>query len=57
MLSQLGINVLRLLRVAIGPVLLGDLPKGASRPLTDTERLALDRAMRQASADRGRGLR
>ena len=57
MLSQLGINVLRLLRVAIGPVQLGDLPKGASRPLTDTERLALDRAMRQASADRGRGLR
>lgn len=57
MLSQLGINVLRLLRVAIGPVRLGDLPKGASRPLTDTERLALDRAMRQASADRGRGLR
>jgi 23S rRNA pseudouridine2605 synthase len=57
MLSQLGINVLRLLRVAIGPVALGDLPKGASRPLTDTEKLALDRAMRQASAGRGRRLR
>ncbi len=57
MLSQLGINVLRLLRVAIGPVVLGDLPKGASRPLTDTEKLTLDRAMRQASAGRGRRLR
>jgi 23S rRNA pseudouridine2605 synthase len=56
MLSQLGINVLRLLRVAIGPVVLGDLPKGASRPLTDTEKLALDREMRRASAGRGRRL-
>jgi 23S rRNA pseudouridine2605 synthase len=52
-LSQLGINVLRLLRVAIGPVVLGDLPKGASRTLKDTEKLALDRVMRQASAGRG----
>ena len=48
MVSQLGINVLRLLRVAIGPVVLGNLPKGASRPLKDPEKLALDRAMRQA---------
>jgi 23S rRNA pseudouridine2605 synthase len=29
MLAQLGIDVLRLLRVAIGPLLLGELPKGA----------------------------
>ena len=57
MLSQLGINVLRLLRVAIGSVVLGNLPKGASRPLKDPEKLALDRAMRQASAGRGRRLR
>jgi 23S rRNA pseudouridine2605 synthase len=57
MLSQLGMTVLRLLRVAIGPVMLGDLSKGASRPLKDTEKLALDRAMRQASAGRGRRLR
>ena len=57
MLLQLGINVLRLLRVAIGPVVLGDLPKGGSRPLTAQEKLALDRAMRQASAGRGRRLR
>jgi 23S rRNA pseudouridine2605 synthase len=46
MLSQLGVNVLRLLRVAIGPLVLGKLPKGASRPLTDEEKHALDRAMR-----------
>jgi 23S rRNA pseudouridine2605 synthase len=57
MFSQLGISVLRLLRVAIGPVVLGDLPKGASRPLTETEKLALDRAMRKASAGRGATLR
>jgi 23S rRNA pseudouridine2605 synthase len=57
MVSQLGINVLRLLRVAMGPVVLGNLPKGASRPLKDPEKLALDRAMRQASAGRGRRLR
>jgi 23S rRNA pseudouridine2605 synthase len=57
MFSQLGISVLRLLRVAIGPVVLGNLPKGASRPLTETEKLALDRAMRKASAGRGATLR
>ena len=47
MLAPLGINVLRLLRVAIGPQVLGDLQKGASRSLTDGEKRALDRAMRQ----------
>jgi 23S rRNA pseudouridine2605 synthase len=57
MLSQLGIIVLRLLRVAIGSVVLGNLPKGASRPLTATEKLTLDRAMRRASAGRGGRLR
>jgi 23S rRNA pseudouridine2605 synthase len=52
MLSQLGINVLRLLRVAIGPLVLGKLPKGASRPLTDEEKHALDRAMRSGTNER-----
>jgi 23S rRNA pseudouridine2605 synthase len=47
MLAQLGIDVLRLLRVAIGPLILGKLPKGVSRPLTDAEKQALDRAMQQ----------
>jgi 23S rRNA pseudouridine2605 synthase len=45
MLARLGINTLRLLRVAIGPLALGELAKGASRSLTDAEKLALDRAM------------
>src|SRR5579863_9019933 len=40
MLAQLGVEVLRLLRVAIGPLRLGDLRKGASRPLTDDEKQA-----------------
>ncbi len=38
MLSELGIEVLRLVRVAIGPVKLGDLPKDNARPLTDEEK-------------------
>lgn len=46
MLEQLGIEVLRLVRVAIGPLVLGELAKGASRPLTTKEKLELDAAMR-----------
>jgi len=45
MLEHLGIGVLRLVRVAIGPLALGDLAKGASRPLTAEEKSALDRAI------------
>jgi 23S rRNA pseudouridine2605 synthase len=41
MLSELGIEVLRLVRVAVGSVELGDLPKGKTRPLTDEEKEAL----------------
>jgi 23S rRNA pseudouridine2605 synthase len=41
MLSELGIEVLRLVRVAIGTVVLGDLSKGKWRPLTDEEKEAL----------------
>jgi 23S rRNA pseudouridine2605 synthase len=41
MLSELGIEVLRLVRVAIGEVRLGDLPKGKARPLTNEEKDAL----------------
>jgi 23S rRNA pseudouridine2605 synthase len=47
MLEELKIEVLRLVRVAIGPLALGDLPKGASRPLEHEEKQALDRAMRK----------
>ncbi len=45
MLETLSIKVLRLIRVAIGPLALGHLAKGAVRLLTPDERLALDRAM------------
>jgi 23S rRNA pseudouridine2605 synthase len=41
MLSELGIEVLRLVRVAIGPVVLGDLPKGKWRRLTVEEKETL----------------
>jgi 23S rRNA pseudouridine2605 synthase len=42
MLDALGIEVLRLVRVAIGAVELGKLPKGASRPLTPQEKSTLN---------------
>jgi len=45
MLEALGIEVLRLVRFAIGPLVLGDLPKGGSRELTDEEKHALDIAI------------
>lgn len=45
MLDALGIEVLRLIRVSIGPLLLGDLPKGAHRPLTSAELAALNLAL------------
>ena len=46
MLEGLGIEVLRLIRVAIGPLGLGDLAKGGVRPLTRDEKVEIDRAMR-----------
>lgn len=46
MLGELGIEVLRLVRVAIGRVELGDLPKGQVRELTSKEREALSRVPR-----------
>ncbi|HEY6945707.1 MAG TPA: pseudouridine synthase [Candidatus Acidoferrum sp.] len=48
MLEHLNVAVLRLVRVAIGPLALGDLRKGATRALTAEEKQALDRAMRFA---------
>lgn len=45
MLEQLQIEVLRLVRVAIGPLELGQLPKGGVRSLTPAEKRAVDRAM------------
>jgi 23S rRNA pseudouridine2605 synthase len=46
MLEELNTEVLRIVRVAIGPLALGDLPKGATRALKHKEKQALDRAMR-----------
>jgi len=45
MLAALGKEVLRLVRVAIGPLQLGNLPKGTFRPLTQDEKRSLDGAM------------
>ena len=45
LLEHLKIEVLRLVRIAIGPLTLGDLAKGATRVLTDKEKQMLDRAM------------
>jgi len=43
MLDTRGVEVLRLIRVAVGPLLLGDLPKGSHRRLTMDEVLSLCR--------------
>lgn len=45
MLSALGLQVLRLVRVAIGPLQLGELAKGTFRALTNEEKRLLDRAI------------
>ena len=45
MFQQLGVEVLRLVRVSIGPLSLGQLPKGQTRVLTAAEKRALDHAM------------
>jgi 23S rRNA pseudouridine2605 synthase len=46
MMEAMGIEVLRLVRVAIGPLQLGDLAKGEYRDLTAEEKQMLDRAGR-----------
>jgi 23S rRNA pseudouridine2605 synthase len=54
MLAACGIGVLRLIRIAIGPLQLGDLAKGASRELALQEKESLDRAMRGSGRQVGR---
>jgi len=49
MLEHLQIEVLRLVRVAIGPLTLGDLAKGKTRVIQKDEKQALDRAMKIAT--------
>jgi 23S rRNA pseudouridine2605 synthase len=52
MQETLGVEVLRLIRVAIGPLPLGDLPKSGVRALTPEEKLAMDGAMLATSKSR-----
>jgi 23S rRNA pseudouridine2605 synthase len=47
MMESMGAEVLRLVRVAIGPLQLGDLARGKCRNLTREEKRMLDRAMRK----------
>jgi 23S rRNA pseudouridine2605 synthase len=46
LLEAQGVRVLRLVRVSIGPLELGDLKKGSVRRLTPEEKKAIDRAVR-----------
>jgi 23S rRNA pseudouridine2605 synthase len=50
MLEAMAIEVLRLVRVAIGPMTLGNLAKGGCRELTEEEKAALDDAIKAKSA-------
>jgi 23S rRNA pseudouridine2605 synthase len=45
LLEALEVQVLRLVRVSIGPLELGDLKKGSTRPLTPEEKKDMDRAL------------
>jgi 23S rRNA pseudouridine2605 synthase len=54
MLAGLGVEVLRLVRVAIGPLILGDLSRGAVRSLTQAEKRKLDAAMNHKPAPTGK---
>jgi len=50
MMESLGVEVLRLVRVAIGPLQLGNLAKGQHRGLTVEEKRMLDRKMKEKSS-------
>lgn len=57
MLSTSGIEVLRLVRIGIGPLRLGDLAKGSVRKLTETEKRALDAEISRLTSGRTRGVK
>jgi 23S rRNA pseudouridine2605 synthase len=50
MIEGMGVDVLRLIRVAIGPLQLGDLAKGEYRALLQEEKQMLDRRLREKSS-------
>jgi 23S rRNA pseudouridine2605 synthase len=50
MLEASGVSVLQLVRVSIGPLELGDLKKGAIRPLTNDEKRSLDVGIRRGGS-------
>jgi 23S rRNA pseudouridine2605 synthase len=52
MLEQMGVEVLRLVRIAIGPLMLGELGKGKTRTLDAGEKRALDRAIKILASQR-----
>ena len=45
LLDALDVEVLRLIRIAIGPLQLGDLKKGATRPLKNDEKQGIDHVL------------
>jgi 23S rRNA pseudouridine2605 synthase len=51
-LEGLDVEVLRLIRVAIGPLLVGELPKGSWRPLRAEEKSGMDVALRHNAGRR-----
>jgi 23S rRNA pseudouridine2605 synthase len=51
MMESIGVEVLRLVRVAIGPLQLGNLAKGVVRPLSEAEKQSLDRELKYSALD------
>ena len=52
LLEALGVGILRLVRISIGPLELGVLKKGSVRGLTEKEKLAIDCAMARQARER-----
>ena len=52
--NALGLTVERLMRVRYGPIQLGDLPVGKSRPLTGAELRAIERMVRGGTPEAGK---
>src|SRR5207244_1199772 len=50
MFAGFGIEVLRLIRISIGPLLLGNLPKGSCRLYTSEEIQSLNRVMNRSGS-------